>query len=361
MRAPSILYILKEYPQISQTYIEAELRALEDSYDVTIVTRRGPDIAFSEHHPYRTAAEPDELQAVIDEVRPDIIHTHYLDMLHVVGPLAERNGLPFTVRSHSYDTLALRPKSVPARIRERLPRVPRPLGRAPHFREGLRWLQSDLCLGVLGFPYSRPWLEDAGAPADKLIDSFPVIDVSRFEDHGPNGDGVMNTGVATPKKKMGDFIDLAARVPERDFRLYAMGYHVDQLADENTRAGSPMEIVAPVAPSAMPAEYKRHEWLVYTADPELATVGWPMAIAEAQASGVGVLMPDIRPDLAQYVGDAGYLYRSLDEAAELVRGPVPPEIREAGFAQARRSDIRANRHLLTDLWDRVAAPSDQTV
>ena len=78
----------------------------------------------------------------------------------------------------------------------------------------------------------------------------------------------------------------------------------------------------------MPPMYKKHEWLVYTACRTLGHVGWPMAVAEAQASGVGVLVPNLRPDLADYVGEAGYLYDSLEEAAEIIQQPFPDDKRQ---------------------------------
>lgn len=377
MTRPSVLYVLKEYPQISQTYIKAEIESLEDDYDITIVTRKGADVEYADHRPYRTAASPQEIREIVDEVKPDLLHSHYLDQLHVVGPLARATGIPFTLRAHSYDTLAMNPKSLlrrvrqrqklgfsvklgrtgPARLRPTAQWRVKPLGQAAHFRDGLRWLNDPLCLGVLAFPYSRPWLIAAGVSPTKITDVFPVIAFDRFYDRSPNGAAVMNTGVATPKKRMEDFLELAQRVPERDYHLYAMGYHVEELAALNERLGSPVEIMDPVQPEDMPAEYKRHQWLVYTADFDLATVGWPMAVAEAQASGVGVCMPGIRADLAQYVGQGGFLYDSVDEVEAIVRGPVPDHVREAGFAQARLSDIQQQRHLLTGLWDRVRQPA----
>jgi hypothetical protein len=61
-------------------------------------------------------------------------------------------------------------------------------------------------------------------------------------------------------------------------------------------------------------------------------------------------MANIRPDLQEYVGEAGYLYDTVKQAAELLRQPVSAAKRELGFEQARRHDIRLNKHLLTDLW-----------
>lgn len=359
---PKVLMVLKEYPQISQTYIKTEIEALEKDYDLTIVTRRGPDVPYKNHRPFRQVERLEEIREIAEDVKPDVLHTHYLVELPYIGDLAQATGRPFTVRAHSFDTIALRRKNLRGRAKQYAAWLrwgAPPLEKTEKFRKGLRAMESDYCLGVLSFPCTRPWLEAVGVPGKKLIDCFPTVAVDRFFDRSPNGDGVMNTGVVTPKKRMEDFLTLAKQVPERPFRLYGMGYHIEELAAKNAREGSPMEIMPPVEPEDMPAEYKRHQWLVYTGDFNIPTVGWPMAIAEAQAAGVGVCMPRLRPDLAQYVGDGGVLYESIDEVADIVRRPVPEEMREAGFVQARRSDIERHKHLLTDLWDRVARKSTQ--
>ena len=56
------------------------------------------------------------------------------------------------------------------------------------------------------------------------------------------------------------------------------------------------------------------------------------------------------PALALLVALLLLLYRSLEEAAEIVRGPVPPDLRERGFENARKLDFALQRHRLTDLW-----------
>src|SRR5207244_4123769 len=131
---------------------------------------------------------------------------------------------------------------------------------------------------------------------------------------------------------------LAQRRPEVGFDLYALGYRIEAMKRLNQSLAAPVRIVDPVEPDAMPAEYKQHRWLVYTASPQHGSVGWPMAVAEAQASGVGVLMQNVRPDLADYVGP-GFLFDDIEEAHRVIRGPLPEDRREAGFAHAMRSDV----------------------
>lgn len=176
------------------------------------------------------------------------------------------------------------------------------------FEESAKFINSSYCAGVLGFPSLLPRLEAAGIKREKLIASYPLIAYDRFFDRSENGDGIMNVGACIPKKKMEDFVHLAADMPDLKFDLYAMGYQRDDIEKLNGDLGSPVNMIAPVEPRMMPAEYKKHRWLVYTGTRKIPTVGWPPAVAEAQASGVGICMKRVRPDLEDYVGGGGYLF-----------------------------------------------------
>lgn len=347
----SVLYVLENYPQISQTYIHNELAALPSSWQARVIARYPADIATRDHLPFELVGEHDRRVDIVREHAPDVLHTHYLDELDIVGPLAAATDTPFTVRTHSFDVLGLRPKPPMTRLKRfarRLLKDPESLGRS---RRALRWTRHELCLGVIGFPFARPVLEAAGVPPERIVECWPVVDVDRFLDRSPNGSAVMNVGAALDKKQMTDFVDLAAAVPDRAFTLYAMGYAVGELEAYARRHGSPVDIHPPVQPADMPAHYKKHRWLVYTGSFDLAEIGWPMAVAEAQASGVGVCVPAVRPDLADYVGDAGILYDDIRELTDVVAGPVPSEMREAGFEQAKRSDVREHISKLLELWE----------
>jgi hypothetical protein len=164
----------------------------------------------------------------------------------------------------------------------------------------------------------------------------------------------MNVGACLPKKRMEDFVDLAGMVPGREFNLYAMGYKVESMRRLNEAAGRPVRVIPPVEPECMAAEYKKHAWLVYTAAPEFNTVGWPLAVAESQAAGVGVCVPNLRSDLRDYVGPAGVLYDSIADVADIVSRPPSEDVRQAGFEQAKKSDVADHKRLLTDLWRKAA-------
>lgn len=330
---PRLVYVLERYPQLSETYIKAEIEALLPTWDVQIVSFRRVDHPDPEWQPFHLVQDPSALARLLKDLKPRVLHTHYLHMAPVLLGLAQVTGIPFSVRAHSYDSIV-----VPGR--------PQPKG----FACIGEVVSHPLCLGLLSFPFTRPWLERAGVPPEKLHDAFPLVNVARFHDRGPNGKGVMNTGAALPKKGFEDYLRLASMLPGRTWDLFPVGYQTEALAARNEALGRPVTLHATRPSARMPEVYKAHDWLVYTASFDIGNVGWPMAIAEAQASGCGVLVAGLRPDLADYLGGAGFTYRTLEEAADILARPYPEGLRELGFEKAWRSDSRRNLPQLTDLW-----------
>jgi hypothetical protein len=330
-----VLMVLQGYPTISQTYMTNEVDALKDGYELRIISTKHGDLPGGRHHPFEVVTEKGRMRDIIEEFRPQVLHGHYLHTSKLLAELGERYRIPFTIRTHSFDSLK------------------RWRGRPLLGRPEVHAVRSDACAGVLAFPFVRGSMESIGIPSAKIIDCYPVINYSRFNDRSPNGDAVLNVGACIPKKRMEDFVDLGKLVEKR-FNIYAIGYEHDALLAYNQANGSPVTVHRAVEPHEMPAVYKSHGWLVYTADFKLKTVGWPMAVAEAQAAGLGVCFPNIRPDVREYVGGAGFLYNSITEAADIIRRPYPEQMREAGFEQSKKSDIESHKHLLTDVWDRVA-------
>lgn len=340
------MYLLRQYPQVSETYVQSEIDAVSGEFEVIVIAIQdaaaGGNAAAPRHEPYLVLNDLEQIANAVRMFRPQVLHTHWLISVPVVHQLAQAFELPFTVRAHSFDTL---PNDAP-RLAEWRRIARKTISEGTH---------DPRCAGVLAFPFSREYLAEHGARMDRVVDCFPCIDFARFHDRGPNGDAVMNVGACIPKKRMKDFLEVGASLPGIEFNLYPVSYEAGRVAELNRRMGGPVNLHAPVAHAAMPAVYKRHRWLLYTADWQMASIGWPLSAAEAQAAGVGVLLPAVRPDLEQYLNGTGYLYRSLDEAREIVAGPVPEAMREGGFENARRSDVNAHKTLLTDIWRRAIA------
>ena len=333
-----VLVLLREYPRLSQTYAETELRYLVTrGHTVRVVAQRVPEPAGAapEHHPYTYVAPEDTagLDRLLDEFRPDVVHGHYLHHTPVLFDAARRLDVPFTLHGHSYDILGRHQAELP---------------------EFAPMLNSSLCRGVLTFPFTRPILEAAGIAPDKIVDRWPIVDFARFHDESGNGDEVLNMGAAKAKKDFPAYLELAAAdLSDRRYNLYPLGdegYVTAEIKARNHDMGDPVIVHDPVPHSRMREVYKRHSWLVYTAlTKPRVTVGWPMAIAEAQAAGVGVCVQNVRSDLAEFVGP-GFLFDDLADAARIIAEPPPEDVRKRGFEHARRSDAAEHVLRVERLW-----------
>jgi hypothetical protein len=330
-----VTYLVSCYPTFAETYISTELSHVSKEFEVDVIGVTPPEEGAEADVRYVVEMDEAKILERTCAFAPAVIHTHWLwgPQLDIACRLAKVLERPLTIRAHSFDVLG---------IQDDGPRSP-----AATHRDFLR---SEYCLGILTFPFGVARLARAGILESKLIPCRPVVDYERFHDESPNGSGVMNVGACLAKKDFPSYLQLARRVPGQQFGLYPVGPYVAALRETNRTLGSPVAIHAPVPHRQMPAVYKRHEWLIYTADRQLATVGWPICIAEAQASGVGVCMPNLRPDIKDWVGPAGFVYDSLDEVVEILQQPYPASMRRAGFEHARRADIREHLPLLTNLW-----------
>lgn len=330
-----VLFILDGYPCLSQTYKENEIKYSSLSYEIFVASFGASPARYRSHQPYSPVRSTADLKKVIDEFKPDIIHGHYFHNLPLLDKASQlAGGVPFTARTHSYDLIGIAP--------ERL-------------RQFASHSQNSRCHGVICFPFLHDALAQAGVHESLIIDDFPVVDYSRFYDSSPNGQCVFNTGAMIPKKDIDSYVKIANLTKTRRFLYCPIGHNSpceSKVLELNSELQNPVNFVANVEPYDMPRLYKSCEWLVYTASSSVPTVGWPMAVAEAQACGCGVLMQNIRPDIQTYIGGAGFVFDQIAEAAEILSKPYPSQLRELGFKLARRSDISVNITKLFRAWEK---------
>lgn len=290
---------------------------------------------YRSHQPYSPVKTTSELKKLINEFKPDIIHGHYFHNLPLLDKASQlAGGIPFTIRTHSYDLIGVAPQRLRAF--------------AAHS-------QNSRCQGIICFPFLHDTVAQAGVQESIIIDDFPVVDYSRFYNRSPNGRDVFNTGAMIHKKDIASYIKIANLTESRRFLYCGVGHnksYESNVLQLNSELQEPVNFIANAEPCDMPKLYKSCEWLVYTASSSAPTPGWPMAVAEAQASGCGVLMQNIRPDIQDYIGGAGFVFNQIEEAAEILSQPYPSQLREIGFKLARRSDIRVNITKLFKAWER---------
>lgn len=361
-RKPRVLYFIVRYPNFSETYMHEEMRTVRDEFDLGIVTYKVSDHPRRNPFPYevidyddtclvygkfdkidqefQSAAQQEFLQkvgAVIERFRPDVLHAHYFGLGLLLEQLARRHQVPFTIRTHSMDVLSEPPAKLAALCAA---------------------ANSPWCLRVLAFPTFRQQLIGIGLHPDKVVACWPAVAVKRFlrpERRPPTG-RVMCVGPAIKKKAHSEFVDLAWRMRRSGltFDLYARGMELENTRAYNARSRNVVNVTY-ADPEDMPEVYPRYDWLVYPSDTKINKVGLPTAIAEAQAAGLGVCwqeLPGRREEQLDFLGGAGFLFRSIKEVPAILGRPYPEEMRLRGLENARKCDIEEHKGLLTDAWRR---------
>lgn len=280
-----ILYILWNYPQISETYVAAEIDfALKHDFHVEVWST----LVQNEGVPAQCPVHRGTLAEAISMVRPEIIHVHYL-------VVAERHAkdfpgpIPVTVRAHSFDwnpEACLRAAALPA---------VRKIYAFPHFARQV----------------SHP-----------KVTALPVAYSTQRFRPAPRKDRrmVLRLGAGLPTKGLSDFFEVARALPEYRFVLGVAttgGAHdyLEVLKGMNKDGHVDLRVDL----SNEEAASLTSEAAIYldTSDPGLQLFGMPISIAEALATGSLVLARH-SPEAKEFVGAAGRFYTSPVEATRII-------------------------------------------
>lgn len=273
------------------------------------------------------------------------MHTHWFVNAPIFLKLADTYHIPFTIRTHSFDILAFSGKKL---------------------RAFCDVANSYWCLKILCFPPFKKILLEHGLSEDKITCCWPVVRFSRF--YNPNSRNItkrvcqINAGL--PKNGNKRFVDLAAMMQGSgfEFNMYIVDHIIDNinLTDSirlcNKEKGNPVTTITYVEAEEISHIYQKHDWLICTSDPESNIVGLPIVIGEAQASGIGVCwqeLPGRREDQLEYLGGAGFLFKSLNELPAILEQPYPEEMRLLGLQNAKKCDIEEHKVLLPQVWDNL--------
>jgi len=357
---PRVLYFVTKYPEFSETYIHEEMVSATRDYNVKIIDYE-PARDVRENalpHIYLKYADSnlaygsfnnidtkftgttqqrflDRVSAVIEAYKPHVMHGHYFPNVWLMRALAERHGIPFTIRTHSFDMLHIEPEKM---------------------KSMLDATNTPLCLKVFTFPEFKQSVLDYGLKPEQVQAYWPICAVDHFYDETPRPltRQVMAAGPCTPKKAHEDFVDLAALMQGQGYRfnLYAKGHWLKKVQRYNEEKGGPVNITYE-DPEVMPSVYKQHDWLVYPSHQKIGKVGLPVAVAEAQASGIGVCLQELpgrRQAQLDFLGGGGFLFKSVEELPAILSQPYPEEMRQAGFANCRKCDLPVHQKMLDEAW-----------
>ena len=333
-----ILLLYKGYPRISHSYQSVEAIELSKNHEIMIISFDWDLLTKSDNHlPYIFNHPINELENIC-KFKPDIIHSHYLDTFDICVKLSEILKIPFTIKSHSFDILAddfSTPKKYAKQIND-----------------------NKYCLKIVVFPEFLEKLVSLGIDENKMLGMYPSIDIKQFINLDiENGTHIMSGGAFLPKKNIKSFILLSKKIKEK-FPTKRITYYsvvedksyYKEIMRINAMYNNPVEFMT-IQPENMPNEYKKHQWLIYTACPEKKTVGNPLMVAEAQASGVGVIMYCLRKTLKDYITENGYLYNNDNEVLEIISNNFSDDKRKKAIEIAKnRYDITNKIKDIEDCW-----------
>lgn len=331
-RPIKVLYAVWHFPQISESYVRWEIAAMR---------RRGVEIeVWSERTEACAPFAPEvpvhhgPLEDTVRRVRPDVMHVHWMSSATRYVGIARANGVPVTVRAHGFELT----------------------------QELIGATEESTAVEAL---YLFPHLAGDGRRPDKtrLVTSCFNGDLYHpVADFDPRL--VVRTGSALPTKQLEWFFEAAARCPNHRFlaaltRCLDVEPQVERVLGANRRLGSPAQVLVSVPTEELAATVRRAGIHLHTHGTE-RPFGMPVSIAETMACGAWQLVRDL-PGAADYVGDAGRVYRDVDEAVAFVRETESwtperwAEVRRTSVERAyeRFADDRVLEPILHD-WQRLA-------
>ncbi len=327
-----VLFALWHYPQLTESYVRAEITAMRRrGVDVAVWRSEAPAAPFTSDVPVYDGT----LAEAIARHRPHVVHVHWLDQAQRYAAAVADAGLPLTVRGHGFEYTPERVAMLEAH----------PAVRAIYL-----------------FPHFVPSPLPAGS---KLRAMPPVFDAERYHPGAVKDPRlVVRVAAAIPTKDLEAVIRIAARCPSHRFVLavaHAVRFEpfVDRLRAFNVAHGSPVELRVDLQHEEVAALVG--EAAIYLHTHSLAApYGMPMSIVEAMATGAWVLARRC-PAAMAYVGDAGCGWDTEDEAvARIVETAAWDDARWAAArlasierAFARHADTRVLDVMLDD-WIALA-------
>jgi glycosyltransferase involved in cell wall biosynthesis len=329
-RKPRVLLVCWDYPQRSESYIYTEIACfLRQGYEIEVHSQAEPGSrGIAQVKMHRGA-----LQQAIDEFQPDLLHAHWLTTGLAAAPIAQRAGLPLTVRGHGFEF-------------------------SPALLESC--LAHEAVTAVYVFPH---FMEELPEQHHKLRAVTSAFDTKRFSPRRQRDPKlVLRAGACLPTKGIEMFFEMAIRCPEFTFVLAMVSIATEPALPEKLRAlnrslGNPVDLRFDVQHDDMEELVAEAGIYVHTFG-FVEPFGMPVSIIESLACGALVLARDC-PEARDYAGPHSLYYSTADEAAALINATCGWS-KSAWQEQARQSVAFAQRYAddavlaaITDDWREI--------
>jgi glycosyltransferase involved in cell wall biosynthesis len=286
---PKVLYVLWQYPQLSETYIECELRKMQEwGFEIEVWRSIKP---YSPYHSDIKVHDGD-LREVISKIKPDLIHIHWLSFAIKIFPFIDDLQIPTTIRAHSFDTSE----------------------EAIKFCSKRSFIKKIYC-----FPHH---VNDFNDTKIEILNT--VFDTRLFKPFkNKNKQLVVRGGAALPTKSLFFFIDLAKELSQFKFILAAVKAHdnddyINELKRYATSINSPVEIRTNLSRVSYAQLVSEAGIYLHTVDKKLTNVGMPISISEAMATGCYIVGSNY-DSINRYIANSGKTYNDINEAKKIIK------------------------------------------
>ncbi len=330
-----VLYALWHYPHLSESYVRSEIRAVRAlGVEVQVWAQQGGTAPYPSDVPHFYG----DLEKVVAEFRPHLIHTHWLRQPRRMTEL-RATGLPVTVRGHGFDSSR---------------------------KKALKAVRNPMVSAAFPFPQfvpRRPWLR-------RKILGVPVgFDASLYAPgHDKDRRLVARVGVGIPSKDYRSFFEVASRCPDHRFVLavcpaFTAEHYIDEIVAMNRELGNPAEIRHNLQHEEVAELLREAAIYLHTTLPG-EPFGMPISIAEAMASGCHLIGRNLRYS-RRYIGEAGVSYANVEQAAAHVRRTLAWSDSDWTAASKRSVDRAFANFVSTDVlapmvarWREIAHASE---
>ena len=328
-----VLYAEKAYPQLSESYISAEIAFMRRlGVAVAVWSQSKPKSQADDNLPIFHGTLPE----AIASWSPDIVQVHWVHAANSFRHILRRKGVGMTVRGHWH--------YVPAQIDA---------------------LASDpSVLAVYLYPHLVARLNKKSAKVLPMVVSYDSKLYGPSDHKDPRL--VVRTSAGKRTKELETFLRVAAKCPNHRFVLVVCTLGGNKYSRDlealNRDLGGAAEILTDLSYSEVARIVGQAGVYLHTyLDDPSVPFGMPVSIAEAMATGAYVICRRL-PGAADYVGEAGVLYDSEEMAADLVRATEGWSderwqlAREASTNRANlfyRDDVVL--HAMVDHWLRMLA------